>query len=81
MIRHELMEPWLGWVGMAVAVLLAVVGIATFYLGSYEAAWVAVGVIAFVAFAIWTLAASALMLLEPEESKVAERHAILHPTV
>lgn len=80
MIRHELMEPWLGWVGMAVAVLLATVGIASFYLGSYESAWVAAGVIGFVAFAIWTFAASVMMMLEPEESKAAERRAILQPT-
>ena len=80
MIRHELMEPWLGWVGMAVAALLAVVGIASFYLGNYEAGWVVAGIVAFIAFAVWTFAASVMMILEPETTKAAERQPILQLT-
>lgn len=80
MVSHELIEPWLGWVGLLIAGLLGTVGVASFYLGSYQKTWVALGIISLLAFALWVFASSVIMLVQPEESKVARHRPILQTT-
>ncbi|MFI7441865.1 hypothetical protein [Nonomuraea indica] len=65
MVRRELAGPWLGWLGMAVAVLGLVVGVGSFFTaptGAMMGLAYAMGI----AFALWIGAGSVAMLVRPE---------------
>ena len=66
MVRKELVGPWLGWVGLAVAGLDWISGGAGFYVTKYSGFWAGFGLVALLAFVAWVLAASAVMLRRPE---------------
>lgn len=80
MVKGELIEPWLGWAGMVVALVFLAVGISSFYLGSYEAFWTVLSIIGILAFALWSFAASVIMLWQPEVLKATQRRSILEPS-
>ena len=71
MVRKELVGPWLGWVGMAVAILAWASGIAGFYVTTYSGFWTGFGIVATLAFVAWVLAASVVMLRRPEVERAA----------
>jgi hypothetical protein len=77
MVKGELVEPWLGYVGLAFAIVFAAVGISSFYLGSYSAFWLATGFVAVAGFALFNLAAGVMMLMHPEQERAAQRVPIL----
>ena len=69
MVRKELAGPWLGWVGLAVAGLDWLSGGAGFYVTTYNGFWAGFGLIAILGFVAWVLAASVVMLRQPEVEK------------
>src|SRR6185312_15257284 len=71
MVRKELVGPWLGWVGMGVAALTWGSGSAGFYVTTYSGFWTGFGIVALLSFLAWVLAASAVMLRQPEVDKAA----------
>lgn len=79
MVKGELVEPWLGYAGFVLSAVFLATGFAAFYLGSYSATWMALDVITLGAFAVWTLAASVIMLMRPEEARARQRTPILAP--
>lgn len=81
MVKGELIRPWLGWLGLAVAVVFLASGVSAFYLGSYEAFWFGLSIAALLAFSIWTFAASLIMLLQPEVLHAPQRRSILEPSM
>lgn len=80
MVKGELIKPWLGWAGLAVAVVFLAGGVASFYLGSYQAFWFALNIVCLLAFAIWTFTASLIMLLQPEVLLAPQRRSVLEPS-
>jgi len=66
MVRKELVGPWLGWIGLASAGLLEASGVAGFYLSTYSGFWAGIMLIAGFGFVAWVLAASGVMLRQPE---------------
>jgi hypothetical protein len=71
MVRKELVGPWLGWVGMGVAALTWASGSAGFYVTTYSGFWTGFSVVALLSFVAWVLAASVVMLRQPEVEKAA----------
>jgi len=71
MVRKELVGPWLGWVGMGVALLAWASGTAGFYVTTYSGFWTGFGIVATLGFVAWVLAASVVMLRRPEVEKAA----------
>jgi len=71
MVRKELVGPWLGWVGMGVAALTWASGAAGFYVTTYSGFWTGFGIVALLSFVAWVLAASVVMLRQPEVDKAA----------
>ena len=71
MVRGELGESWLGWAGMAVAIVDWVGGGAGFFVSTYSAFWTAVGLVGFLGFAAFVLVAAAAMVRQPEVSRSA----------
>ena len=69
MLRGELLAPWLGWAGLAVALVSAVGGIAGFYVTKYNGFWAFLGFVGLLGFAAVVLVASALMVRQPEVSR------------
>ncbi|MFC4111044.1 hypothetical protein [Nonomuraea zeae] len=65
MVRREMAGPWLGWLGMIVAVLCLIAGIGSFLVAPFGPVLVlayATGIF----FAVWIAAASITMLVRPE---------------
>lgn len=80
MLRKEMVAAALGWAGLVVAAVRLVGGCAAFYTTTYEAFWVALGLIGFVAFLLWTLVVSVAMLQRPEVARAtARRPVFVHP--
>jgi hypothetical protein len=71
MVRKELAGPWLGWVGMGVAILAWASGTAGFYVTTYSPFWTGFSIVALIAFVAWVLAASVVMLRRPEVERAA----------
>jgi hypothetical protein len=71
MVRKELVGQWLGWVGMGVAILAWASGTAGFYVTRYSPFWTGFSIVALLAFVAWVLAASIVMLRQPEVEKAA----------
>jgi len=67
MIMKELVAPWLGWAGLAVALYSFVTGgLGIFATKGALAGNGVVGLVGFVAFMVWVLVASAAMIQHPE---------------
>jgi len=80
MVKGELVEPWLGYVGMALSVVFLAAGVSSFYLGSYSAFWAGIGLVAFLGVVLFVGAAGVMMLMRPETERAAQRVPILQPT-
>jgi hypothetical protein len=80
MVKGELVEPWLGYLGLALGVVFLATGISSFYLGSYSAFWMTLGFVAGAGFALFNFAAGVMMLMHPEQERVAQRVPLLSPT-
>lgn len=69
MVRREVTGPWLGWLGLAVALIGLVGGVAAFFdTGAFT---MVVMFVAGLAFAVWVGAASATMFYRPEVDRAA----------
>lgn len=79
MVKGELVDPWLGFLGIGLSIALLATGMSAFYLGSHEAFWFAMQFVCGVGFAVWTLTASGIMLARPEQTRIVERTPILEP--
>jgi len=66
MIVRELRAPILGWLGLPIAIVLAVAGAAGFYNSSHEAFWYGLNYAGLLAFAAFILAVSVEGLIAPE---------------
>lgn len=77
MVKGELVEPWLGYLGIAVALVFVAVGVSSFYLGSYSAFWMTMGYVAGAGFALFNFAAGVMMLMHPEQERAAQRVSVL----
>lgn len=64
MLRRELVGPWLGWLGLVMALIGLIAGVTTFYAGSVFIT--IAGTVTGVLFALWIGAACLVMLLRPE---------------
>src|SRR5205807_1377083 len=69
MVRKELVATWLGWAGLAVAVVNLGAGIAGFYVSTHSAFWYAAGFVGLLSFAAFILVASVQMVRQPEVAK------------
>jgi hypothetical protein len=69
MVRGEIVAPWLGWAGLAVAVVNWGAGIAGFYVSTHSAFWYAAGFVGLATFAAFILVTSILMVREPEVAR------------
>ena len=69
MVLKELVAPVLGWLGLAVTVVLVAGGIAGFYNSTYSSFWTGVTYAGLLSFAAFVLATSVAMLASPEESR------------
>jgi hypothetical protein len=76
MVRKELVSPALGWVGMIVAAVDAIGGVATLYQTRYNSFWFAYQWVALFAFGVWILAASAAMVTRPEVERATARQPV-----
>jgi hypothetical protein len=76
MVWGEIVAPALGWIGIGVAVVDVVAGSAGLFQSTYNAFWTGFGVVAFVGFAVWTLAIGGAMLQHPEVERVSLREAL-----
>ena len=65
MILREMRAPILGWLGLPVAIVLAVAGAAGFYNSSHEAFWYALNYVGLLSFAAFILAVSVEGLISP----------------
>jgi len=65
MIVREMQAPILGWLGLPVAIVLAVAGAAGFYNSSHEAFWYGLNYVGLLAFAAFVLAVSVEGLIAP----------------
>lgn len=65
MVRRELAGPWLGWLGMVVAVVGLITGVGSFVAAATGALMGLAYAIGF-AFALWIAADSIAMLVRPE---------------
>lgn len=75
MVRRELAGPWLGWLGMIVAVIGLVAGVSSFFAAlSGTAMFLAYAM--GIAFALWLAAASVVMLLRPEVERVTTARGV-----
>ena len=77
MVKGELVEPWLGYVGMALSVVFLAVGVSSFYLGSYSAFWMGMGFVTVIGMVLFVLAASVMMLMRPETERASQRVPLL----
>ena len=66
MVRRELVAPWLGWAGLAVALVAWVGAIGNFYVDKHNAFWYGMGFAGLLAFAAFVLVTSILMVRQPE---------------
>lgn len=73
MVRKEMVAEWLGWAGMALAVLCWIDGIVLFFQQSYSSLDNALGMVVLLGFALWMALASITMLQRPE----SVRHAAI----
>jgi len=71
MVRKELVGPWLGFVGLGVAIIDWVSGTAGFYVTKYSGFWTGFTTVAILGFVAWVLAASVVMLRRPEVERAA----------
>ena len=65
MIVREIQTPILGWLGLPVAIVLAVAGAAGYYNSSHEAFWYGLNYVALLSFAAFVLAVSVEGLIAP----------------
>jgi hypothetical protein len=77
MVRREIAGPWLGWLGLAVAVVGVVCGVAAFFATGpvLTAMMYVIGIV----FALWVGAASLVMLARPEVDRAAAPRAVFAP--
>jgi hypothetical protein len=73
MIVREMRAPILGWLGLPIAIVLAVAGAAGFYNSSHEAFWYGLNYAGLLAFAAFILAVSVEGLISP--ASLTERAA------
>jgi len=69
MVRKEMVAPWLGWAGLAVALIDWVVGAEAFYQNTYNSFWSAAGYVGFLGFAAFVLVMSIQMVRQPEATR------------
>jgi hypothetical protein len=77
MVRGEMAGRWLGWLGLAAAMIGLVCGVAVFY--ATGTALMAMVYVIGVVFAVWVGAASAVMLYRPEADRAAAPRAVFMP--
>ncbi|GAA2912360.1 hypothetical protein GCM10010517_78910 [Streptosporangium fragile] len=75
MVRRELAGPWLGWAGMAVAVIGLIAGVGSFFAAPSGIVMFLAYVLG-IAFALWIAAASVVMLLRPEVERVTAARGV-----
>jgi hypothetical protein len=66
MVRRELAGPWLGWLGLPVALIGLVAGISTYLTTAVPTFTVVMGYLTFATFILWVGTASIVMLYRPE---------------
>jgi hypothetical protein len=73
LIVREIQAPILGWLGIPVAIVLAVAGGAGFYNSNHEAFWYGLNYVALLAFAAFILVVSVQGLISPAAEPTAVR--------
>jgi len=69
MVRKEMVAPWLGWAGLAVALVNWIVGAEAFYQTTYNSFWNTAGYVGFLGFALFVLLTSIQMVRQPEATR------------
>lgn len=69
MVRREMAGPWLGWLGMVVAVVGLISGVGSFL--APTGTMMILGYVVGIAFALWIAAASIVMLVRPEVERAS----------
>ncbi|WP_431920993.1 hypothetical protein [Nonomuraea jabiensis] len=78
MVRREIAGPWLGWLGVLVAVIGLIAGIGSFFAAA-PGVIVLLAYVLGIAFALWIAAASIMMLVRPEVERTrAPREVFAH---
>jgi hypothetical protein len=75
MLRHELAVSWLGWAGLAVAVVAWIAGGSGFFVTKHSSGYVALGFVAFLGFLAFVVVTSIWMLLKDRTAPVYTRVA------
>ncbi|MFF5205806.1 hypothetical protein [Streptosporangium sp. NPDC000396] len=75
MVRRELAGPWLGLLGMVVAVIGLVTGIGSF-LATSSGIVMLLAYAMGIAFALWIAATSVIMILHPEVERITAAHGV-----
>jgi hypothetical protein len=77
MVRREMVGPWLGWLGVAAAVVGVVIGVGAFF--AISPALLGMSYVLGIVFAAWVAVASLTMLYRPEVDRAPERRAVFAP--
>lgn len=79
MVRRELAGRWLGWFGLAVAVIGLIAGVATAMTITVSTFAAVMSLLTFATFVLWLATASVVMVVRPEvERTPAERSVFAH---
>lgn len=79
MIRHELLDSWLGVAAIAAAALNGVTTVTAMVAGTYNQAALIIGFAGYLGFALVILMASAQMLRLPEAARAKEHRPVFSP--